>query len=449
MKYLETAKKIVKKSKYGSFFFSFFPKSFLYTKNYNKIVELHNLLDNGNEEIVDLHLRKRMVIVLQEALQNVPWYRKNVLIDSHNINETNVYEILNQFPFTDKKIIMDNWDDFLNEKYSKKNLKIGSTEGTTGQGILIANNRKEIGVQMASFEVASKNIHFDFIKTRTIRLGLEALKNINEYPCEIYGNRLLVSPVHLTPKWFDTIYRDCINFNTTAIHSYPTLLFLFAQYINENNLPPINVKLLQLSSDVFLWQHYIAFNKAFNYPEILCSYNMSEHVALGFSVINNEHKSIGYQLDKIYAFNENLRDEFDRFEIIGTSYWNEAMPFIRYKTQDFGEIDENNFIKSIDGRGQTFLTTKEGNKIAGISMLSPDDYIWNYILAFQFVQREVGKIIIRLVVKSTYSDDIEKKILFDMEQKWPNLFDYTIEIVDEIQKGRSTKVQSIIVDFQV
>lgn len=447
MGYLDTAKKIVKKSKYGSYFFALFPKRILYTSFYNEVIKLHTLEDEGNEQKLDVLLRKRMVHVLQEALKHVPWYRNNVHIDWKEINEQNVYELLKKFPYTDKKIIMDNWDDFINEKYPRNKLKIGSTEGTTGQGILIANIRSEIGVQMASFEVASKNIKFDFIKTRTIRIGLEALKDINEYPCERYGNRLLVSPVHLSPKWFDTIYRDCVKFNTTAIHSYPTLLFLFAQYINDNDLPPINVKLLQLSSDVFLWQHYVAFRRAFNNPEILCSYNMSEHVALGFSVINGEKKSIGYQLDKIYAYNENIKDEFNRYEIIGTSYWNEAMPFIRYKTQDFGKIDKNNFIKNLDGRGQSFLTTKEGNKIAGISILSPDDYIWNYITAFQFVQKEKGKIIIRLVVRDKYTDGIGIRIITDMEEKWPGLFDYSIEIVDDIQKGRSTKIQSIIVEI--
>lgn len=447
MGYLDIMKRIVKKSRYGSYFFSLFPKSVLYTSFYTDVSKLHKLKFEGKNDIVDEFLRERMVCVLKESLLYVPWYRKNVQIDPKSINKDNVYDKLNEFPYTDKKIIMDNWDDFTSEKYPKSKLKIGSTEGTTGQGILIANTRREIGVQMASFEMASKTLKFDFIKTKTIRIGLEALKNISQYPCEKYGNRLLVSPVHLIPKWFDTIYKECIDFKSIAIHSYPTLLFLFAQYINDNNLPPIKVKLLQLSSDVFLWQHYTAFMKAFDNPEILCSYNMSEHVALGFSKINNQEKSIGYQLDDIYAFNENLKDEFGRNEIIGTSYWNEAMPFIKYKTQDFGLIDDNYFIKNLDGRGQSFLTTKEGNKIAGISILSPDDYIWDYISAFQFVQREKGNIIIRLVIKDCYTNEIGNRIINDMEIKWAGLFDYAIEIVDEIQKGRSTKVQSIIVEI--
>ena len=141
------------------------------------------------------------------------------------------------------------------------------------------------------------------------------------------------------------------------------------------------------------------------------------------------------------------KDKYGNYEIVGTSYWNEAMPFIRYRTQDFGKINNEGFIKSLDGRGQTFLTTKKGDKIAGISILALEDYVWNYVEAIQFVQHERGKLIIRIIPRLDYTDGIGKKIILDIEQKWPGLFDYEIHIVEEITKGRSTKVNSIIVDM--
>jgi phenylacetate-CoA ligase len=447
MKYLDLVKKVVKKSKYGSYFFSMFPKSILYTESYDQVVNLHKLYRKGETTFVEIFLRERLVDVLKNALIYVPWYKNNVQIDVNSITKENVYEKLHEFPFTSKQIVMENYNDFISTKYPRSQLKIGSTEGTTGQGIMIANTRREVGVQMASFEVSSKKFKFDFIKTKTIRIGLEALKTIDEYPCQRCGNRLLVSPIHLVPKYFNMIYNDCVKFEAEAIHSYPTLLFLLAQYINDNNLEPIKVKMLQLSSDTFLWQHYKLFKKVFGSPEILCSYNMSEHVALGWAEVNETDKSIGYQLDNIYAYNENLEDEYGRKEIIGTSYWNEAMPFIRYRTQDYGVIDDKGFISHLDGRGQNYLTTKTGEKIAGISILSPEDYIWDYITAFQFVQREKGKIIIQLVTKRCYTDEIGQRMIGDMEKKWPGLFDYSVEVVDEIQRGRSTKIQSIIVEI--
>lgn len=447
MKYLDTIKHIVKKSRWGSYVFSPFPKSWLYTSVYNDVIYLSTQKELGQLDVVDIALRKKMKHVLEEALLYVPWYRDNVDVDPASLTIENVYQKLEEFPYLTKQIVMNSWDNFINEKYRANKLKTGSTEGTTGQGILIANSHREVGMQKAFHEWWLRDIKFDYLRTRIIRIGLEALRDISLTPVQRCGNRLLVSPVHLVPEWFENIYNSCVKFVPEVIHSYPTLLYLFARYINDNDLQPIKVKGLLLTSDVFLFAHYESFNRAFGCPKIYCSYNMSEHVALGKSIINEEEKTISYQLDNLYAYNENLEDEFGNYEIVGTSYWNKAMPFIRYKTQDFGKIDSNGFIKSLDGRGQTFLTTKKGNKISGIAILALEDYVWSYVDSLQFVQREKGKLIIRIIPKKIYTREIGERIVADIELKWPGLFDYEINIVQEISKGRSTKVNSIVVEF--
>lgn len=447
MKYLNVVKHVVKKSRWGSYFFRPFPKSLLYTPVYSNIVHLCTQKDAGKSEYVDTVLRDRMKHVLEEALLHVPWYRDNVGIDPQSITLENVYEKLSEFPYLTKKIVMNNWNSFINEKYSIRQLKTGSTEGTTGEGLLIASSRREIGVQQAFHEYWMKDIHFDFLKTRILRFACEGSVDISMSPIQRYGNRLLVSPTHLVKDWFKPIYDECVNFSPEVIHAYPSLLYLFARYINENNLPPVKVQGLLLTSDVFLYYHYINFKQAFGNPRIYGSYNMSEHVALGKAVVNEADKTIGYQLDNLYAYNENLRDKYGNSEIVGTSYWNEAMPFIRYRTQDFGKINDTGFIKSLDGRGQTFLTTKKRDKIAGTAVFDVESYVWNYVEAMQFVQHQRGKLIILIIPRPNYTNEIGEKIILNIEQKWPGLFDYEIRLVEEMIKGRSTKVNSVIVDI--
>lgn len=447
MNYLTIAKKIVKKSRFGSIVAGVFPRTWLYTNTYNEVRRLHDLDEVGDTDKVDILLRQKMTRLLQGTLQNVPWYRNNINIDSASITPDNVYDKLMEFPYLEKKTIINNWSDFINERYSLSKLKIGSTEGTTGQGMKIASSRREIGAEAAFARCHFKTVDYDSIRTRTIRIGLEALKKQEEDPYTWTGNRLLVSPVHLNGQWFADIYEKCRDYHAEVIHSYPTLLFLLSQYINEQHLEPICVKALFLSSDVFLFTHYESFMKAFGLPEIVSYYNMCEHVAAGFSVVDTEAKTIGYQLDRMYAFNENRKDEFGLCEIVGTSYWNEAMPFIRYRTKDYGRIDENGFIASLDGRETTYLTTKQGDKIAGISMLEPENYWWDYINAYQLVHTKPGDLIVRIVPKESFNDQISARIIEDMERHWPNLFDYHIETAIELERGRSTKVQTVVVKY--
>ena len=71
----------------------------------------------------------------------------------------------------------------------------------------------------------------------------------------------------------------------------------------------------------------------------------------------------------------------------------------------------------------------------------------DYIDSLQFVQKERGKLIIKIIPKGNYTQEIGERIIADIELKWPGLFDYEINIVSEISKGRSTKVNSIVVEF--
>lgn len=444
MKYLDFFKYLVKKSRFGGYLFYPFPKHYLYTRDYYTIVNLSKEEESGNKIYVDSYLKNRLVHILRDALINVPWYRNNVKIDPNSINVDNVYDMINQFPYLTKKTVMDNWVDFINDRYSQYKLKTGSTEGTTGQGILIASNKREIGIHKSFHEYWMKEIGFDYIKSRTVRIGLEGLKPIESCPFGRSGNRLLISPVHLIDKWLPVIYNKIVTFSPEVIHTYPTLLNILARYINENNLPSINVRGLLLASDVFMFNHYTNFIKAFNKPKIYCTYNMSEHVVLGKAYINQAKEIISYRLDRLYAYNENRVDEYGNYEIVGTSYWNESMPLIRYCTQDFGKID-NGTIELLEGRGQSFLTTIQGNKISGISLLAFEDYVWDYIESIQLVQEKVGHLIIRIIPKSIYTDKIGEKLIRDLENKWPSLFTYEIIKVQEMEKGRSTKINSIIV----
>lgn len=446
MSYLSLAKKFVKQSKFGSQMLSLLPKRVLYGALYGQIRQLYEWQAKGETDKVDLFLRRRMRKTLQDALINVPWYRQNVAVDPNSITPSNVYDKLLQFPYTSKQLVMENWDGFLNQKYSKKNLRYGSTEGTTGQGVVIANTYNDIVSKIPFFESDLSDVGYDYLKSRILRIGLDALRAETDYPVVIRGNRCYVSPIHLNNNWFPEIYRMAKAYLPDVIHSYPSLLFLLANYIVENSLSPIPVKCLFLASDTFLYQHYIVFKKAFVCERIYCIYGMSERVLLGSARIDEQNHTIGYQLNNLYGYAENLKNEFGNYELVGTGYWMEAMPFIRYRTNDFGKIDEAGFVKHLDGRGNTYLTTKKGYKVAGISLLDFENYFWDYIRAIQLVQEKPGDLILRIVPKETFSEEIGTRMLVDMEKNWPGLFDYEIRTATEVIKGRSLKANSIIVN---
>ncbi len=446
MSYLNFAKEFIKKSKYGSTILAYLPKHIIYGNLYNEISNLYCWKDSNQLEKIDYYLRNRMVKTLSNALTNVPWYKKNVILDPCSITIDNVYDKLLQFPYTSKKTVMDNWNDFFNKNIPKTKLKYGSTEGTTGQGVVLAGNFNDIVVPKIFYENDLKSINYNFLKTKILRIGLDALKKEYEYPIEIKGNRCYVSPIHLNDKWLPTIITKSYAYHPEIIHSYPSLLYQLATYILDHDIAPLHVKCLLLASDTFTYHHYLTFKKAFPNALIYCIYGMSERVLLGVAKINEKKHSIGYQLNKMFGYSENFIDDYGNPEIVSTGYWMEAMPFIRYKTNDFGKIDQNGFIEHLEGRGSAYLKTIKGDKVSGISLLEFEDFFWNYIESIQLIQKIPGEVILRVVPKNTYNEEIGCRMIRSMEQTWPGLFKFSITTADKPIKGRSLKANSIIVE---
>ena len=84
-----------------------------------------------------------------------------------------------------------------------------------------------------------------------------------------------------------------------------------------------------------------------------------------------------YRLNPLYGYFENRCVE-GQFEIVGTSFWNDVMPLIRYCTKDFGFIGKNGELEKIDGRAQEFLIDKLGSRIPGLSIVI-DEPTWNFV----------------------------------------------------------------------
>ena len=60
MNYLEVAKNIVKKSRFGSAIAGVFPRSWLYTGAYSEVRLLHKIDMNGETDKVDAILRQKL-----------------------------------------------------------------------------------------------------------------------------------------------------------------------------------------------------------------------------------------------------------------------------------------------------------------------------------------------------------------------------------------------------
>jgi len=118
------------------------------------------------------------------------------------------------------------------------------------------------------------------------------------------------------------------------------------------------------------------------------------------------------------------------------------MPLIRYRTEDYGEVNEGivtcpvcgkstKTVQHLDGRMQYFLTTKYGTKFSGLSVYT-DYFTWDYVSSFQYVQNKPGEIEFHIVPKDNFTDEVEMRILEAQKKKLSDWFD-PIKIIKETE----------------
>lgn len=155
------------------------------------------------------------------------------------------------------------------------------------------------------------------------------------------------------------------------------------------------------------------------------------------------HISQEYGIIEVLDSNGNTVQE-GRGKVVSTDLWNMAMPFIRYDTQDFVNLDGNRIITRILGRECELLEAPNGHRYTGQVI---DDFFsyqtHHSVEAFQVVRHHSpDRVLFRIIVNGNYSSDVEESIIrhWQRELEMP----VTIETVEHIPLMHNNKYLTII-----
>ena len=144
------------------------------------------------------------------------------------------------------------------------------------------------------------------------------------------------------------------------------------------------------------------------------------------------------------------------------------MPFIRYKTGDLGVHTNQKckcgrnypLIKSIEGRIQEFVVSKDGSLISlngcvfslDTVLFSMNNEGWRKIRQFQFIQEEKGILTLRIVKDDSFPLlDAKEYVKSLFEKRLKELCDFKIEFVYNIPRTDRGKhrflIQKIPIEF--
>lgn len=420
-------------------FLSYIPNYYRYGQLYRKKYKFLLESEQWTKEDLKNYQFEQLKKLVKYSYNNVNYYKE--LFDKYNINPD--IKSINDFkkiPFLTKKIIRNNTNKLISEKYSKHELNYATTGGSTGKPLELYKDPRESIYERAfiDYALSKHNINNkEWYKKAILRGEIP-----EEGLYQIIGNNLILSSHHIKNKNIDKYIKQLTEFNPHILHVYPSSITLLSKYIIENDidLKLSNLKVILSSSEIFPEIQKKKVQKTFG-VEICDLYGNTERtsMALGYSFDN------AYVFLPQYGFNEIIDNE-----IISTGFNNYAMPLLRYKTEDMvvkSEKESNYFknyfsVNRIQGRSQDFIVGKSGILFPIVSIIFGQHHIiFGKAERIKVVQNKIGKILVKIIPKDNISikeSDI-KQFILNINKYSNNEFDINVELVASIDKTLSGK----------
>ncbi|MGZ5787382.1 MAG: AMP-binding protein [Ramlibacter sp.] len=407
----------------------YLPPPWLYHRDYFAIQALPA---DAAGDIVEARLR----YILHTAARHVPWYRRRVRLSDEELANEPVCALLERFPYTDKRAVMESQREFLDERANPRWLAYATSSGSTGLGIGVWRTKRLADIEKAFFMLAWSRYGFSFDKSRYLRIGADAARPAHAPPTRVSGNRLLLSPFHLDARNKQAIAQAIGRFRPRFIHAYPSTAAALTALFEPGELDA-DVAAILLASEAAEPHQLAAMARLFRCP-VSISYGLTERTNLAFAEYRDGRMS-EYRFDRLYAWNENRAGE-----IVGTSLWNDAMPLVRYRTGDYGTIDAAGRCAAIEGREQEFLVDRHGNRIPGLA-INIDSATWSFARTYQIRQERPGAITLVLVPRAAgISPAQAEAVRQDQVARWGGLLDIAVEVTPEVERTASGKHRFVV-----
>lgn len=400
------------------------------------------------ESYVLARLKENLIIAYNQSS-----YYKD-LLNQFNINPYTFSDIdnLKILPIQNKRTIIENFDQILNRDYKGKYFQ-SHTSGTTGAGFIFPQTIESEHQQWSVWWRYRKNIGID----------------LNSW-CMIFGGRSIISPERNKPpywKWLpglkqvsfsmyhlnqDTVkhYVDKINcLNIGWIHGYPSTISYLSSLILEQGLKINNpIKFVTTGAENLLDYQKKIIHEVFKVLPFQ-HYGLAEPVA---NISECEFRKL--HVDEDFSFVELVPEEDNpkHLRIIGTSFTNEVLQFIRYDTKDIVTLADNQqcmcgrmgrIIESIDGRSEDFITMKNGTKIGRLDHILKDMI---NIKEAQIRQDKEGHVSFFIVKTDQFEYQDEVLLKNEIESRLI-LDNYDITYVNHIPKTSSGKHKFVISEY--
>jgi len=402
--------------------------------------------------------RRKLESTLRWAIETVPAYRRYRPLLAR-IDDP--MEFLTRLPVTDKLDIKRNPDCYFSNAIStSKRLKMftgGSTRSPMQfylqkdlsrpkEYAFVQNFRDRVGAGLNDLTLA--------LRGRTVPGAGEPGGRLWMY--EPIRRQLILSSDHLEERYMPRYADALVRYRPAFIEAFPSALYPLARWLTANPLPEFvsGVKGVMLYSENVYGFQMRMFREVFRCP-VLKHYGHSERVLMAASMPDDDRYFFWPQygwFELLDADGRPITRPGVLGYIVGTSFDNKVMPFVRYRTGDLavlsgrehGRLPGYPVCECIEGRLQEFLVCKDHRLISITSMGTAHFPELSTIEAIQYEQDRAGEVTLKIVTDRALSVALQNRIAAAIRAKTQGGCEAKVVRVERIERTTRGKLRMLI-----
>lgn len=349
-------------------------------------------------------------------------------------------EVLADWPVLTKKALRESPDDF---RRLRAFSVPASTSGSTGQPISLWRSFENVAAEQAFLDSLLTPTCPPMGSARVAVLRADHVKRPDDHsePFGVYrnaGRRLVLSNPHLSATTVAWYHEALVKFRPDVLWVYPSALASLLHFLAGADLR-LKIPTILSSSEVMsvnLW------NSAANQlgSRVIDYYGQGERVCAAYSEAPGQyrfHTAYG-KVELIPGMSAVSTAGTLPAKIVATSFWNSAMPLVRYDTGDFailpGDCDDGHRkaiengdepFQGIMGRQSDYIVSSGGARITGLNHIPRNTAS---VLQTQIVQQSPDRIEIRALCDGALSDSDKRALIANARAMLPTEID--VEVVE-------------------
>lgn len=330
-------------------------------------------------------------------------------------------------------------------------LRFSGTSGTTGESLAVYDSEYDRADRMAYLDYIKLKNGVPPFSRRASFTGQDLTPPRHRdiiWRYNIPMNQVLYAANHLTSRNIGNVYAHLARYKPVELDGFPSAIHMVAKYMLANNIiHPWEVKAVFPTAEILLPHVRADIERAFG-AAVIDQYASGEGAPFIYGRRDGGY-NIGHETG-IFEFHKVGRH---LYEMVVTSFINYATPIVRYRIGDQVEIDSdadylNSYTDEVDlrkifGRESDYLIGSNSNRVTSVGIARAVEGIENKIIAFQFIQEDLKRFIVNLVVEADYDEKSDRLFKRRVVRRLGLDSDIEYRYVESIPREKNGKIRFI------